>query len=76
MACRGTQGYKAPELTTGLYAASNRADVWSLGMTFYTLVTFHKPYERLSSEQVAAGIAQSLPLWKSVPLAGHQQYAL
>ena len=76
MACRGTRGYKAPELTTGLYTASDKVDVWSLGMTFCTLVTFHEPYERLSSEQTATGIAQSLPLWKNVHLAGHHRYAV
>ena len=60
--CRGTQGYMAPELTTGLHMASDKADVWSLGMTFLTMVTFHHPYEGLTSEQYDAGKIQSLPL--------------
>ena len=62
VACRGTQGFMAPELTTGLHTASDKADVWSLGMTFYALVTFHYPYEGLSSQQYGAGTIQSLPL--------------
>ena len=32
-----------------LHAASNKAYVWSLGMTFYTMVMFKMPYEELSS---------------------------
>ena len=59
--CRGTQGYMAPELTTGLHMASDKADVWSLGMTFLTMVTFHHPYEGLTSQQYDAGKIQSLP---------------
>ena len=62
VACRGTQGYMAPELTTGLHMASDKADVWSLGMTFYTMVTLHAPYEGLTSEQHDAGANQSQPL--------------
>lgn len=52
----------APELTTGLHMASDKADVWSLGMTFLTMVTFHHPYEGLTSKQYDAGKIQSLPL--------------
>ena len=47
VACRVAVGCKAPELTTSLRAASNKAYVWSLGMTFYTMVMFHVPYEGL-----------------------------
>jgi serine/threonine protein kinase len=51
--------YAAPELVAGGWdgSASDRADVWSLGVVMLQMVTREVPYQGLPPERVLAGLA-------------------
>lgn len=50
---RGTPCYRAPECFTDPQAASCAADVWSLGLTLYLMLTDFFPYSRGDVDEVS-----------------------
>lgn len=65
----GTPSYIAPETLTRRLV-DERADIYSLGVTFYEMLTFHKPFEGDKIEEVRA--AQVDP---AIPPTNPRQYA-
>lgn len=64
----GTPAYVAPEiLTTQL--ADERADIYSLGVTAYEMIAFHKPFERTTQDE--SYMAQINPCVKPTPFKSH-----
>jgi serine/threonine-protein kinase len=57
----GTPAYVAPEVLTKR-TVDVRSDVYSLGVIFYEMLTFHKPYESTRQEQeLAAQVNPAIP---------------
>lgn len=50
----GTPAYIAPELTSGQGKVDHRADIYSLGVTLYELVTGQRPFSGPTNTRVAA----------------------
>jgi serine/threonine protein kinase len=59
--CRGTEGYKAPEVEMGDPYSSN-ADIWSYGCCFFQVLTGKKPYANASDIQIMQLIKKYTPL--------------
>lgn len=53
--CRGTLPYMAPELVSDPDHVSEKADVWSLGMVLWEMLTLQTPFQQLSPQQIIAG---------------------
>ncbi|TAN38168.1 MAG: serine/threonine protein kinase [Verrucomicrobia bacterium] len=64
----GTPAYMAPEVLQ-CHMVDVRSDIYSLGMVFYEMLTFHKPYESNRIEQELA--AQANP---AIPPTKPRQY--
>jgi len=64
----GTPAYVAPE-TLRTHRVDARSDIFSLGVVFYEMLTFHKPYESDKLEQARA--AQADPTLAPTPLRVH-----
>lgn len=54
--CRGTLPYMAPELVSDPERVSEKADVWSLGMVLWELLTLEVPFTQLSPQQIIHGL--------------------
>ncbi|MBX3229618.1 MAG: protein kinase [Labilithrix sp.] len=50
----GTPAYIAPELTSGVGPVDHRADIYSLGVTFYEIVTGTRPFGAPTNSRLAA----------------------
>jgi serine/threonine-protein kinase len=50
----GTPAYIAPELTSGVGKVDHRADIYSLGVTLYELVTGQRPFSGPTNTRIAA----------------------
>jgi serine/threonine protein kinase len=50
----GTPAYIAPELTSGVGKVDHRADIYSLGVTLYELVTGKRPFSGPTNTRIAA----------------------
>ncbi len=55
----GTLDYMAPEVFDG--SAGTRADLWSLGVTFFQLITAQKPFPGINDAQVIHKILYGAP---------------
>jgi serine/threonine protein kinase len=53
---RGTLPYMAPELVSDPMRVSEKADVWSLGMVLWEMLTLQVPFSDLSPQQIVAGL--------------------
>lgn len=53
---RGTLPYMAPELVSDPTRVSEKADVWSLGMVLWEMLTLQVPFSDLSPQQIVAGL--------------------
>jgi serine/threonine protein kinase len=53
---RGTLPYMAPELVSDPLRVSEKADVWSLGMVLWEMLTLQVPFSDLSPQQIVAGL--------------------
>jgi len=53
---RGTLPYMAPELVSDPERVSEKADVWSLGMVLWELLTLEVPFAQLSPQQIIHGL--------------------
>ncbi|KAL5480660.1 hypothetical protein ACEPAI_9600 [Sanghuangporus weigelae] len=62
---RGTIRYMSKELFKENASLTESSDIWAFGMTVYTLLTRHQPYENLTTEvQVLLAIVDgTLPSW-------------
>ena len=56
VACRGTLPYMAPELVSDPERVSEKADVWSLGMVLWEMLTRQVPFTHLTPQQIIAGL--------------------
>lgn len=56
----------APELVSDPDHVSEKADVWSLGMVLWEMLTLQAPFQSLAPQQIIAG-APSQPSF-SIPL--------
>ena len=54
--CRGTLPYMAPELVSDPTHVSEKADVWSLGMVLWEMLTLQVPFSNLNPQQIVAGL--------------------
>ena len=54
--CRGTLPYMAPELVSDPERVSEKADVWSLGMVLWEMLTRQVPFTHLTPQQIIAGL--------------------
>lgn len=48
----GTPGYMAPEILSGKLYDPRKSDVWSLGITFYSLITGRLPWDTRNVKQM------------------------
>ena len=48
----GTAGYMSPEMASGAPEVKVGADIYSLGIHLYALLTGHEPYSGASSQEV------------------------
>ncbi|KAK9829327.1 hypothetical protein WJX72_005201 [[Myrmecia] bisecta] len=53
---RGTLPYMAPELVSDPDRVSEKADVWSLGMVLWEMLTLEVPFQHLTPQQIIAGL--------------------
>lgn len=53
---RGTLPYMAPELVSDPERVSEKADVWSLGMVLWEMLTRQVPFTHLTPQQIIAGL--------------------
>ena len=53
---RGTLPYMAPELVSDPMRVSEKADVWSLGMVLWEMLTLQVPFGDLTPQQIVAGL--------------------
>ncbi len=53
---RGTLPYMAPELVSDPDRVSEKADVWSLGMVLWEMLTLETPFTHLTPQQIIAGL--------------------
>jgi serine/threonine protein kinase len=53
---RGTLPYMAPELVSDPMRVSEKADVWSLGMVLWEMLTLQVPFSDLTPQQIVAGL--------------------
>ncbi|CAL8468355.1 g7895 [Coccomyxa elongata] len=65
---RGTLPYMAPELVSDPDHVSEKADVWSLGMVLWEMLTLQAPFQSLAPQQIIAGLmvgnmAPEVPHW-------------
>lgn len=62
--CMGTRGYCAPEIYTGLNQTDARADIYSFGVTMYSLISGNKPEELHSDmraiKEETSGISKAM----------------
>ena len=64
---RGTLPYMAPELVSDPDHVTERADVWSLGMVFWEMLTMETPFQHLTPQAIISGLmVHSLPLLTQV----------
>ena len=54
--CRGTLPYMAPEVVNDPQHVSEKADVWSLGMVLWELLTLEIPFASLSPQHIIHGL--------------------
>lgn len=66
----GTPYYMAPEVTQGCYYGPT-ADVWSLGVLLYYIVTLRKPFEGKDTREVAESINNNTPDQSLIPNTFH-----
>ena len=72
--CRGTLPYMAPELVSDPERVSEKADVWSLGMVLWEMLTRQVPFTHLTPQQIIAGLmGGKLQPEVSTAKAGHKQ---
>jgi len=64
----GSGGYMSPEQMSSAKKVDHRADIWALGVTFYELVTAHRPFEAESLEQFVTAVIWGQP----TPLATYR----
>lgn len=62
MVCRGTLPYMAPELVSDPDHVSEKADVWSLGMVLWEMLTLQTPFQTLAPQQIIAGASATPPV--------------
>ena len=58
----------APELVSDPDHVSEKADVWSLGMVLWEMLTLQAPFQSLAPQQIIAGAPPPLfqPCWSVV----------
>lgn len=53
---RGTLPYMAPELVADNMRVSEKADVWSVGVVMWEMLTLETPYQELTPQQILMGL--------------------
>ncbi|MGB7847272.1 MAG: protein kinase [Candidatus Acidiferrum sp.] len=57
----GAPAYMAPELLTAVEKANDKTDIWALGVTFYELIAYRRPFEGTSLEDLKSKIVNCAP---------------
>ena len=57
----GAPAYMAPELVTATAKANEKTDIWAVGVTLYELISYRRPFEGNTIEELSRNIVRSQP---------------